>query len=257
MFPWEHPFVITSLVIFGLAFPLFIYVESRVLLPIMPLKLIIHNPRAGLIIGNSIGAVIVNAVNFNIPLYFQAVLLESATTSGLRLIIPAIVGSAFGTLTGFLITATRQLKWPLTVGCLFVLVGTICFTLLKRGLPEWAYLLIQVPTSIGQGFIFPGTFMAVLAVSEQEEQAVVTSTLILWRSLGMVLGVASSSLVMQNALLWNLEALVKGPDKENVNTSLSSPCTPYKMLEGWKGSILEIIQLYCSIYLQTSKEAEF
>jgi len=185
----------------------------------MPLKLIIRNPRAGLILGNSIGAIIINAVNFNVPLYFQAVLLESATTSGLRLIIPAIVGSVVGTATGFLITYTRRLKWPLTAGCVILLFGCITLTLLKSNLPNWAYLLIQVPTSIGTGFMFPGTFMAVLAVSEQEEQAVVTSTLILWRSLGMVLGVASSSLVMQNALLWNLEALVKGPDKENVNPS--------------------------------------
>jgi len=185
----------------------------------MPLKLIIRNPRAGLILGNSMGAIIVNAVNFNVPLYFQAVLLESATTSGLRLIIPAIVGSVVGTATGFLITYTRRLKWPLTAGCVILLFGCIALTLLKSNLPNWAYLLIQVPTSIGTGFMFPGTFMAVLAVSEQEEQAVVTSTLILWRSLGMVLGVASSSLVMQNALLWNLEALVKGPDKENVNPS--------------------------------------
>lgn len=59
--------------------------------------------------------------------------------------------------------------------------------------------------------------MAVLAVSEQSEQAVVTSTLILWRSLGMVLGVASSSLVMQNALRIYLDQKVVGPKKEEVS----------------------------------------
>lgn len=42
--------------------------------------------------------------------------------------------------------------------------------------------------------------MAILATSEQAEQAVVTSTLILWRSMGMVLGIAGSSLVVQNSL---------------------------------------------------------
>lgn len=71
---------------------------------------------------------------------------------------------------------------------------------MQRGWPLAAYLLCLVPHSMGQGFQFPGTFMAVLAASEQAEQAVVTSTLILWRSLGMVLGVAGSSLVVQNSL---------------------------------------------------------
>ena len=60
--------------------------------------------------------------------------------------------------------------------------------------------------------------MSVLAVSEQSEQAVVTSTLILWRSLGMVLGVATSSLVVQNALFVYLEKNVKGPEKDNVRS---------------------------------------
>lgn len=62
----------------------------------------------------------------------------------------------------------------------------------------------------------PATFIAVLVVSEQADQAVVTSTLMLWRSLGFILGVAMSSLVVQNMLIWNLERNVTGPDKEAV-----------------------------------------
>ena len=182
----------------------------------MPLKLIRHNPRASLIFGNFLAAVLVNAIMFNVPLYFQAVLLESATNSGLRLVIPSICASCVGTATGFLITYTRRLKPPLVAGAILVLIGTVCLSFLRRGLPNWAYLLFLVPSSLGQGFQFPGTFMAILAVSDQKEQAVVTSTLILWRSLGMVLGVASSSLVVQNALYKYLEDFVTGPDKQKV-----------------------------------------
>ncbi|CRK39064.1 hypothetical protein BN1708_020617, partial [Verticillium longisporum] len=58
--------------------------------------------------------------------------------------------------------------------------------------------------------------MAVLAVSAQRDQAVVTSTLILWRSLGMVLGIAASSLVMQNALVVYLDRHVAGPAKADI-----------------------------------------
>lgn len=62
----------------------------------------------------------------------------------------------------------------------------------------------------------PGSFMSVLAVSEQGEQAVVTTTLVLWRSMGQVLGVAVSSLIVQNSLVGFLNANVVGPDKEKV-----------------------------------------
>jgi hypothetical protein len=87
---------------------------------------------------------------------------------------------------------------------------------MQPGWPVAAYLVSLVPAATGMGFQFPGTFMAVLAVAEQREQAVVTSTLILWRSLGMVLGVACSSLVVQNALRYYLGLLVSGPDKDAI-----------------------------------------
>ena len=184
----------------------------------MPLKLIIHNPRAGLIFANAIGSVISNTVTFNIPLYFQAVLLESATSSGLRLVVPTLCSSGVGTATGFIITYTRRLKPPLVAGTALLLIGTAGLTFMKRGLADWVYLLYLIPSSMGTGFMFPGTFMAVLAVSDQSEQAVVTSTLILWRSLGGVLGVATSSLVLQNALRYFLDETVVGPEKEDVRS---------------------------------------
>ncbi|KAJ0302458.1 hypothetical protein COL5a_001401 [Colletotrichum fioriniae] len=214
--PWSHPLVIASLAIFGVCFPVFLYVQSYVSRPIMPLYLVRRSPRMNLIFSNFFAALLSNAILFNIPLFFQAVLLTTATSSGLNLVLPSIVSSIVGTATGFLITYTRRLKWPALTGAVGLLVGTIALSTMRRGWPSWVYLLCLVPSSIGQGFQFPGTFMAVLAASEQREQAVVTSTLILWRSLGMVLGVASSSLVVQNALVGYLDEYVQGPDKDEV-----------------------------------------
>ena len=218
--------MIVSLLIFALTFPLFIWVESHVDLPIMPLKLLLYNPRAGLIIANSLGSIIINAVTFNIPLYFQAVLLESATDSGLRLVVPSLATTITGVATGFIITYFRTLKSPLVWGTVLLVIGTTALSFMRKGLPDWAYLLFLVPSSLGTGFMFPGTFMSVLAVSEQAEQAVVTSTLILWRSLGTVMGVALSSLVVQNALPIYLNLKITGPDKEKVRV-FSFPFLPH------------------------------
>jgi hypothetical protein len=212
-----HPVVITSLAIFAICAPLFIYTESFVPLPIMPLKLIYHNPRASLIFSNVFCAIVVNSVTFNIPLYFQAVLLKSATSSGLRLVIPSIAVSMVGTATGFLITWSRRLKWPLVTAPVLTVIGTTALSLMQRQISEWAFMIFIVAAISGQGLMFPGTFIAILAVSEQAEQAVVTSTLMLWRSLGTVLGVAASSLVLQNALLYYLNENVVGPEKDQVS----------------------------------------
>ena len=217
--PWSDPFVIASLTIFVVFFPLFLYVEMyQATKPIMPMHLVLKSPHMNLIFSNHIAAFLSNAVLFNVPLFFQAVLLTSATTSGLRLTISSAVSSCAGTATGFLITYTRRLKWPLLLGSSLVVIGTLCLSSMQRGWPAFVYMLCLVPGSAGYGFQFPGTFMAILAVADQKQQAVVTSTLILWRSLGMVLGVAVSSLILQNSLWGYLEMYVTGPeaDKQRV-----------------------------------------
>ncbi|TFB03418.1 hypothetical protein CCMA1212_004386 [Trichoderma ghanense] len=216
IYPWSHPFVITTLSISAISFPTFLYIESLVPMPIMPLHLIRTTPRANLLLSNFIAAILSNSILFNIPLYFQAVLLSSATSSGLRLALPSIIASLTGASTGFAITYTRRLKWPVVAGTSFYLIGCIVLALLHRGMSPLMYLLVLIPQSIGQGFQFPGTFMAILASSSQAEQAVVTSTLILWRCVGLVLGVAMSSLVVQNALVHYLDVFVRGADKEDV-----------------------------------------
>ncbi|KAI0191785.1 major facilitator superfamily transporter [Xylaria flabelliformis] len=210
--PWSHPFIITSLVIFAICFPTCLYVESCVERPIMPLALLHSTPRANMVFSNFIAAFLLNAILFNVPLFFRAVLLKSATQSGLYLVVPTVAASVTGAITGVLISRLGRLKWPLVGGAVFFLLGSALLSAMATTWPTWAYLLCLVPAAAGQGLQFPGTFIAVLATSTQREQAVVTSTLQLWRSLGFVLGVACSSLVFQNALLRYLIAYVSAPD---------------------------------------------
>ena len=103
--------------------------------------------------------------------------------------------------------------------------------------------------------MFPGTFISILAVSEQQKQAVVTSTLILWRGLGQVLGVSVSSLVVQNALWHYLQMFVDGPEKENVVelarktvNSIRDLDPPYReqVVQGYEAA-LRMTFLSCSV----------
>lgn len=120
-------------------------------------------------------------------------------------------------------TATGRMTWLIVVGSLSMLIGSILLSVMWDGIPTWIATLFLVPSSIGQGFSFPATMVGVLATSTQDDQAVMTSTLILWRQLGTVMGVALSSLVMQNALTAYLNAFVTGKHKEDV-------CIPFHFL---------------------------
>ncbi|KAK7229985.1 hypothetical protein V2G26_002155 [Clonostachys chloroleuca] len=256
--PWSHPLTVSSLVIFGICFPLCLWVESRAKLPVMPLNLLHSRPRANIIFSNFVAAFLMNAILFNAPLYFQAVLLTSATTSGLYLVVPTAVASLTGTATGFLVTYTRRLKWPIMSGTVCYLLGTSLMCCMHRGLPSVVYLLLLFPCSAGQGFQFPGSFIAVLAASEQQEQAVVSSTLMLWRSLGSVLGIGATSLIVQNSLLSFLHQYItvsptEGRDEvwkaaiiERVRGSIESVSKLDKEIVGTAGKIVkeQVIQSY-------------
>lgn len=213
---WGHPIVILSIILFFITAALLIRVESKAARPVMPLNLLSSRPRANLIFANFFGNIAGNTIIFNVPLYFQAVKLDSATNSGFRLAAPSLAIMVSGVSTGFIITWTRRLKPTLFLGSVLYLIGSICMASLWPGIPDWLSVIFLTPAGLGQGFAFPSTIMCVLALSSQEDQAVVTTTLVLWRSIGTVMGVAVSSLILQNALFMYLNQMVTGKNKAEI-----------------------------------------
>ncbi|KAH6862246.1 major facilitator superfamily domain-containing protein [Alternaria alternata] len=216
IYPWKHWVVITSLVVATVTGATLVKVESKASRAVMPLPMLFSRPRGNLVFNNFFAQVGMNTILFNAPLYFQAVELETASVSGFRLAGPSVALTICGVSAGFIMTATGRMKWLIVVGSLSMLLGALCLSLMWDGIPKWLATIFLVPSSIGQGLSFPATSLAVLATSTQEDQAVMTSTLILWRSLGIVMGVSLSSLILQNALTSHLESLVSGHNKTRI-----------------------------------------
>ena len=223
IYPWSHWLVITSLVVAVFAGSLLVRVESRAGRPVMPLHMLFTKPRGNMVFNNFFSQMGINTIIFNARLYFQAVKLESASTSGFRLAGPTLALTVCGVSAGFIMTATGRMTWLIVTGSLFMLLGALCLSIMWDGIATWVTTIFLVPASIGQGLAFPATSVAVLATSPQADQAVMTSTLILWRSLGIVMGVSFSSLILQNALTAYLEQLVTGHNKAEV--CIPDPCS--------------------------------
>jgi hypothetical protein len=217
--PWKHPLIITSLVLCGVAAGALFYVEQRAKRPVMPLPLLISAPRANLLWSNFFSQIGMLTVIFNAPLYFQAVKLDSASVSGFRLAAPSATGTVFAVATGFFINATGRLKAPMITGSILMLIGSILLSIMWPNIPTWLATLFVIPPSTGQGFMYPTTTMSLLAVTEKSDQAVVTAAIGVFRNLGAVMGVAVSSLILQNTLLAYLEQYVTGPEKADVSGS--------------------------------------
>jgi MFS family permease len=173
-----------------------------------------------------------------LPLYFQGVRLESAAKAGGRLLIPALTSAISGVSTGLIITRLQRLDCTLYVGEVLMIIGSLLLAIMPRNLPSWGYLLFLVPCHLGNGFVMPSSLMSILTMSTQADQAVATSTLIMWRSLGGVLGVASSSLIVQNFLALFLKENITGPNKEELIEKVRKNVQSIFDLEGemqWQG----------------------
>lgn len=83
---------------------------------------------------------------------------------------------------------------------------------------KWKYLVYLFPANFGQGIAYPSILFTFLAAFEHRDQAVATSMVYLFRSVGTVWGVAASSTLIQNILSTRLPIALEGiPNKDKVS----------------------------------------
>ncbi|KAJ5546173.1 hypothetical protein N7494_003758 [Penicillium frequentans] len=216
VFPWKHPVVIGSLLASVILAIILVRYERNVPLPVLPTELLSKNPRANIIIGNFFGAMSVNTMMFNAPLYFQAVKLATPTDSGFRLVAASIAVTLSSVGTGFFITWSRRMKPTIIIGGFCMLLGGCLAGLMNVDTPQPLAMICVSFSSLGQGFSFPSLMVSILATSDHADQAVATTTLGLARNLGSVLGVSVSSWIFQNTLLQALQHKVTGVNKRDI-----------------------------------------
>jgi hypothetical protein len=98
-----------------------------------------------------------------LPLYFQAVLLDSATTAGTRLIIPSLATPVGGLVAGIVMSRWGKLLWIVRAGAALMSLGNALTSSLAVEEPSWKYLIFLFPANLGQGMAYPGILFTSLA----------------------------------------------------------------------------------------------
>ena len=222
---WSDPSMTTFLVSCLVTTFLFIRVEARAQYPVLPLKLMSSWPLANINFLGFFGGVIFSAVIFNIPLYFEVVKNDSPTIAGFRLLIPVLALTLSSFLSCMIIRRKNAILPMAIFGALMTLAGICCLPLLGSNVSSWASLFLLVPLSSGTGFLSPTAAILLLRTSPPKEHAVSIGAFILWRKLSSVIGVAFSTLLLQNMLTRFLEKTITGSHREEVciRTSFFNP----------------------------------
>ncbi|OQU96190.1 hypothetical protein CLAIMM_02303 [Cladophialophora immunda] len=214
-YPWSDIRVIFAMILSVILILIFVMVELRTkAVPVMPMSML-HGILA---ISNQISNVCVDErFLFISPLFFQVVLRDNPSEAGMRLVIPSLATPAGGLLSGIVMSRWGRLSELVRAGCFIMMVGNGLVASLKYHDASWKYMVYLFPANFGQGICYPAILFTFLAAFDHSYQAVSTSTVYLFRSMGTVWGVAASSTLLQNILAQQLPSALEGiPNKDEL-----------------------------------------
>jgi len=107
---------------------------------------------------------------FMIPLFFQVVLLDSASKAGIRLVIPSLSTPIGGLIAGYVMSRWGQLGNLVRTGCFLMALGNALVASLQYQDSPWKYVAYLFPANIGQGIVFPSILFTNIAAFEQSRK---------------------------------------------------------------------------------------
>jgi EmrB/QacA subfamily drug resistance transporter len=197
---WTSPEVVGLLALAVVMIGAFIFVESRVENPIVPLQLF-RNPTftVSMLVGFLTAFGMFGSILFT-PLVFQGVLGISATNSG-ALITPMMFGLlGASTLTGFLMRRVKYYRYLGTLGVIVMILGMWLLSQVVPGTAEWHVVADLIVVGLGIGVTFPLYLTAVQVALPREYMGVASSQIQFWRNLGGTVGSAILGAVLANRL---------------------------------------------------------
>ena len=197
---WTSPQVMGLLALAAVMLVAFVFVESRVEHPIVPLQLFKNVTfSVSMLVGFLTAFGMFGSILFT-PLVFQGVLGISATNSG-ALITPMMFGLlAASTLTGFAMRRIKYYRYLGTLGVAVMIAGMWFLSQISPATHEWQVVVDLIVVGLGIGTTFPLYLTAVQVALPREFLGVASSQIQFWRNLGGTVGSAILGAVLANRL---------------------------------------------------------
>jgi len=201
-YEWSSPLIIGMLAFSFIMASLFIWIESRVPEPILPLWLFKNNiVSISSAIAFILGFGMFSAIVF-VPLYFQGVLGTTATASG-TFLTPMMLGVVFGALmSGQLLSrAGGHYRIQGAIGIAIMLTGMFLLSKMTIDTSNASAIRNIVLTGLGLGITMPLFLIAVQNAVPHSVMGIATSTNTFFRTVGGALGLAVVGSIMNNTFL--------------------------------------------------------
>ncbi|KAF9354184.1 hypothetical protein BGX26_007986 [Mortierella sp. AD094] len=209
-YAWNSPIVIGLFCAGFVVLILFCLVEwKQATEPIIPFHLFKSRTNTAVFLTYFFFGMAFFGIMFFMPLYFQIVRQESATTAGLEML-PLIVGLLLASITsGGMVTKWGQYRPFIWVGLSLSSVGIGLLTLLKEDTSRGAGIGYLFIVGLGVGFAMQTIAIAIQSSVDTKDIAVATANATFFRTVGSVFGVAVIGTVFNNAVKNNMAPLIE------------------------------------------------
>ncbi|KUI56348.1 hypothetical protein VP1G_03732 [Cytospora mali] len=216
MYPWSSWRTIVPLVIGVFVLAVFVWYESKPAEATFPYRIFRNRTAAATLSGSFIHGAVLYTLSQYMPLFFQAVYLETPLQSALSLIPFYIVLMAFTGLGAMAVEWSRRYRWQIWLGWVLTAVGVGLFSIwgTQRSIAQSAGF--QTVAAVGLGTLFTAS------TERPEDQGLAVGILIAFRLFGalIVLAAAASAFSSQFAAsvpslgsLPGAAAVLRNPDQ--------------------------------------------
>jgi len=140
-------------------------------------------------------SIILQAISYFLPLYFQGVKLKSPLLSGVYYLPFSLAILPFAGSGGWLLSKYGRYIPLHYAGFALLVIGSGLFSILDAGSPAGQWIGFQIISSAGMALIFATSLPSTLAPLDESDVAVATAIFSFIRSLGFVWGITIAGIV--------------------------------------------------------------
>jgi len=205
-YAWSSPLILTLLCLGAVLIGLFIWVESKVQEPIVPLHLFKNRNILVLsLLVFTVGIGLMGSFS-SFPFLAQNVLGLTPTESG-YITLPMMVGAVVSSMIcGFLLTKVRY-RELFAIAFIAPIVGFYLFAHLTIDTSIVQIIIFFVITGLGLGVMFGGDNLIIQESVESEHKGIALSTVPLFQTIGATVGVSVFGSLLSSSLTNKLESL--------------------------------------------------
>ncbi|GAA5825920.1 hypothetical protein JCM11251_000053 [Rhodosporidiobolus azoricus] len=221
--PWSNPTVITTLVLGPLFLVIFLVNEGLwAKEPILPYRILRQFKPFMCMLVTIFVAVCNFGVMYSLPLFFLAIEGKTASEAGAHLL-PTSIGNVIGGFAaGLIIHKTGKYRGAAALVGALAPVGVILMSRLTADSSSLAKWMDIFPMGVAFNFILNASFVALMASVPHSDVPAVTGVMWLFRTTGQVVGVASTSAVLQGTLAPELAKRITGKGAKKIINAIRS-----------------------------------